>query len=152
MSQAIAAAIAGGVTLLLWWLSSRRKDRAAGAVAERTVNVDVESKQLDVELKDIAADDARLVSAAKAWETRAAGLIQSIQDRDQVVEWQRGELRRRDELLEHREQVIADLRQQLDQAETQLAGMTRQLAEMTRQFAACRDRLDHLEEERNTQP
>lgn len=145
MSEAIAALITAAGSLLLYFVSRRRKDRAAAAVAERTVNS-------EVELRDIAADDARLVSAAKAWETRAAGLTQSIQDRDQAIEWQRGELRRRDELLEHRDQVIADLRQQLDQAETQLAGMTRQLAEMTRQFAACRDRLDHLEEERNTQP
>lgn len=116
----VAAAITAAASLILWFVSRRRTDRATGELAERTVDA-------EVELKDIAAEDARLLSAAKAWEKRAEGLLSAIADRDQVIEWQRGELERRDDMLARREQVIATLRQRLDEVEGQLAACRRDL-------------------------
>lgn len=123
-------ALLGGI--VLWWLRDRRKDRAAAEVAERTVDA-------DVTLKDLGAEDARLVYLAKTWDTERAGLQRAIGDRDGVIEWQRAELERRDAMVAHRDMVIESLRRQLDEMEGRIADLSRQLV-------AARHQLDEFDQ------
>lgn len=119
-------------SLALWWLRDRRKGRAADEVAERTVDA-------DVAVKDIGAEDARLIFISKTWDTERAGLQRAIADRDREIERQRAEIERRDGMLVHRDQVIESLRRQLDELEGRLADATRRLME-------ARHQLDELDQ------
>lgn len=119
-------------SLVLWYLRDRRKDKAAAEVAEKTVDA-------DVAVKEVGADDARLVHLAKTWDTERAGLLRAIADRDGVVEWQRSELERRDGAIAHRDAIIAELRRQIDDMDTLAADLTRQLV-------AARHQIDELEQ------
>lgn len=123
--------------LVMWWVRDRRKDRAAAAVAEGSVDA-------EVAVKDIGAQDARLVHIAKSWETERAGLVRAIADRDREIDWQRNELERRDGMIAHRDLLIDGLRRELDEVEGHLADVTRQLI-------AARHQLDEFDQRKSTE-
>lgn len=137
--------VVGG--LLLWFLRDRRRQRAADEVAERTVDA-------DVEVKEIGADDARLLHLTKVWDTQKAGYEDALRQRDALIAWQREQMEARDQLIAARDQIIGVLRQRLDEAESRLVDAAReltaardQLARTTTELVACRRALDQFERE-----
>lgn len=106
---------AGGAAMV-WWIRDRRKDRAAADVAERTVPA-------EVALKDVGADEARLVYVQREMDAERQFHRNQIADRDAEIARQRAE-------LEHRDELIAQLRAEAEQLRDQLAHAGRQIASL----------------------
>jgi uncharacterized protein HemX len=111
--------------LLVYFVQDRRKNLAAAAVAERTVDS-------EVELKETGAEEARLVYVQREMDLERQFHREQLADRDKEIDRQRAELARRDDR-------IASLLQQV-------AHLEGQLAEVTRQLTSVRNQLNELAE------
>lgn len=109
-----------------WWVRDRRKDRAAADVAERTMPA-------EVALKDVSADEARLVYVQREMDTERQFHRQQLSDRDVEIARQRGELAHRDQLIANLRVEAEDLRDRLAEATRQLASVLARLDELTAQ-------------------
>lgn len=107
-----------------WWIRDRRKDRAAADVAERTVPA-------EVALKDVGADEARLVYVQREMDAERQFHRQQLADRDTEIERQRAELTHRDALIARLRIEAEDLRDRLAEATRQLASVLARLDELT---------------------
>lgn len=110
----VALGIPGGV---VWWVRDRRKSKAETAVAERTVEPQVEKA-------DIGAAEARMAFLQQAMDRERAFRVEQIADRDAEIARQRAE-------IEFKDQVIEELRTEL--------------AELQRRLTATQRRLDQLD-------
>lgn len=135
----VITAIAGGLGLpglLLFAIKEWRKNRAAAEVAERTVGA-------DVAIKDTAADDARLLHAIAAFDAERASLHRQLEDRDREINRQRDEITYRDRLLEHRDELIAQLRERVEDLLSRLGEATRELHGVQLQLTQLADETAH---------
>lgn len=117
-------------TLLLYAIKERRQNKAVAEVAERTVNS-------EVIVKDTAADDARLLHALAAFDAERISLQRQRDDAYAEIDRQRSEITYRDRLLEHRDELIAELRQRAED-------LLERLTEATREVHAVRVQLSEL--------
>lgn len=143
--------VLGGVSMavglpavLMFIVKERRKNRAASEIAERTVDA-------DVVMKDTAADDARLLHAIAAFDAERASYRLQLEDRDREIDRQRTEIVYRDRLLEHRDEVIAQLRDRVEELLTRLGEATRELHTVRLQLAELAAEVEH-EKNPNTSP
>lgn len=116
--------------LLLYVVKERRQNKAADEIAERTVDA-------DVVVKDTAADDARLLHAIAAFDAERTSLQRQRDDAYSEIERQRSEITYRDRLLEHRDELIAELRRRAED-------LLERLTEATREVHAVRVQLSEL--------
>lgn len=132
---AIAMAV-GLPALLLYAVKERRQNRAADEVAEATV-------PSAIAIKDTAADDARLLHAIAAFDAEAASLRRQRDEAYAEIERQRGEITYRDRLLEHRDELIAQLRERVEDLLARLSEATRELHTVRLQLTELADEVEH---------
>lgn len=139
----VAASVIGSVglaiglpSLLLYSIKERRKNRASDEVAERTVSA-------DVAMKDTAADDARLLHAIAAFDAERASLQRQRDEAYAEISRQRDEIGYRDRLLEHRDELIAQLRERVEDLLNRLGEATREVHAVRMQLAELADDTQH---------
>ena len=116
---------AGGPSLVLYFFVDRRKNKAASAVAERTV-------EPEVELKEISAAETRLIYVQREMDMEREFTRRQIADRDSEILRQRTELDHRDALIAELRAEAVQLRDQLAHAGSQIASLLERIEQLGR--------------------
>lgn len=112
-----AAPVAGFVG---WYLRDRRKSRAESEVAERTVDA-------DVELKDVAVQETHLAYVERTFTLERESLLRQVSSLTAENAGLRADLATRDELVQHLRAKVAEMQDQLAHLSRQTVDLRAQL-------------------------